>query len=154
MSDGTQFSLRGYDWEAGQDQTYTFTGRMLSESTSHSPRHASLVHGPSQFAPPGERCSACRWFEVRIYTNDEPHIGTSGEEVPTWIIETVGRSVVPGEQDRRRVRRVHEPRRVVGALVQQRAGDSFIPTVSRRALDAAADADERLAGTIDDLLVF
>lgn len=154
MSDGTQFSLRGYDWEAGQDQTYTFTGRLLSEASSQSPRHVSLVHGPTQFAPPGERCSACRWFEVRIYASDVPHTGTDGQSVPTWIIETVGKTVVPGEQDRRRVRKVHEPRRVVGSLVQQREGDSFIPAVSRRALDQAADADPRLAGTIDDLLVF
>lgn len=157
MSDGHLglFTLEGFDTQAGRPSTIEFEGRLLGEASSRASRHAVLIHDDGSFAPPGMRCSACRWFEVRIYADDT---GATNEDA--WIIETVGRSQVPGETDRRQFRRVTEPRQVVAVLVQtkrQRPGldaETFIPATSRHALDLAADNDERLSEVIDQLVVF
>lgn len=150
--DSRTWSLDGFDTQLGRPSAIEFDGQLLGEATSRASKHAVLVHDEGSFAAPGMRCSACRWFEVRIYTERS--------DDPTWIVETVGRTIVPGETDRRQFRRVTEPRQVVAVLVQtkrQRPGedaDTFIPATSRYALDQAADADERLAEVIDQLVVF
>lgn len=149
------FTLEGFDTQAGRPSTIEFDGRLLGEASSQASKHAVLVHDNGSFAPPGMRCSACRWFEVRIYADD-----SADQPPPAWIVETVGRSQVPGETDRRQFRRVTEPRQVVAVLVQtkrQRQGEdaeTFIPATSRYALDQAADNDERLSEVIDQLVIF
>jgi len=148
--------LHGYDFDTGTLREYEFTGLLLGEGTSHSERHVRLVHDPGSFAAPGERCSACRWFEVRVYAFYEP-ADDEPDGAPRragYYVETVGKTVVPGEVDRHRVRRVTEPRRVVATLVQEKDGRVFVPQPSRTALDQAADRDDRLAEVVDDLLVF
>lgn len=60
----------------------------LGFSSSRSDRHR---HPAGTTAPPGSRCSGCRWTEFRIYREDtEPHC---------FYLHTVGRSVVKGESD-------------------------------------------------------
>lgn len=163
MGGSSSWSLEGFDTQAGRPSTIEFEGRLLGEASSRAPKHAGLVHDEGSFAPPGLRCSACRWFEVRIYTADEmPDDEMSTDAVEAaWIVETVGKSVVPGETDRRQFRRVTEPRQVIGVLVQTKRasrpgeeGDTFIPATSRHALDQAADRDDRLTDVIDQLVVF
>lgn len=148
--------LRGYDFDTGTLRDYDFTGRLLGEGTSRSDRHVRLVHDTDSFAAPGERCSACRWFEVRIYAFYESD-GEPAPETPSYqagyYVETVGRTVVPGEVDRHRVRRVTDPRRVVATLVQEKDGRVFVPQPSRAALDQAADRDDKLATVVDDLVL-
>jgi hypothetical protein len=70
----------------------------------------------------------------------------------TWVVQTVGRSLVPGEDDRYRVHFCPTPRRVIAALVQTRGEDVFVPNTAKRALDQAADADPVLAEAVDQLL--
>lgn len=148
--DGTQeFSLQGWDRDRGHEHEFHFTGKLLAEESSYSDQHVKLIHDENSFAPQGDRCSACRWFEVRIYAR------CLDGEPAGWVVETVGNTVVPSEVARRQVRVTDVPRRVVAALVQQKGGgEPFLPATSKRVLDRAADEDERLADTIDDLLVF
>lgn len=145
--------LRGYDFDTGTLRDYDFTGRLLGEGTSRSDRHVRLVHDTDSFAAPGERCSACRWFEVRIYAFYELVEPGGGPYQAGYYVETVGRTVVPGEVDRHRVRRVTDPRRVVATLVQEKDGRVFVPQPSRAALDQAADRDDKLATVVDDLVL-
>lgn len=153
-----------------------FLGVLLAEVSTRADEHVELVHPPGRHAAPGDRCSACRWSEVRVYrvtaavgvcgdcraaeaTRTDPR---SPDPRPSfgWVVETVGGSSVPGETARTRAVHVHEPRRVVSTLVQQRTDrngdvlDAFIPTFARRALDEAADEDPALADAVDTLVVF
>lgn len=146
--------LRGYDFDTQGERAFEFHGQLLGEGSSRRPRHERLVHPEGRFAVPGDRCSACRWFEVRIYAVQDPTERPAHRQPRTtagYYIETVGRSIVPGEVDRRRVRRVFEPHRVVSTLVTEQEDRVFLPYPSRVALDLAADADERLARVVDEL---
>lgn len=144
------YYLMGWDRDRGLEQEFTFHGQLLASESSHSKTHQKLIHDwPGEYAPQGDRCSACRWFEVRIYRRctDEgaPH---------SWVVETVGETIVPGENTRRQVRVTDKPRRVLSMLVQQRGSETFLPAISKRVLDRAADLDDQLAEVVDELITF
>lgn len=141
----SKYTLEGFDNKLGKKVEYEIEGRCIAEATTHRAQHVYLMHPEGQFASRGERCPACRWFEVRIYALADD----------TWVVETVGQTVVPGEIVKRQVFFCDTPRRVVSCLVQSRAetpDDFFIPATSRRALDDAAEEDPRLAPLIDAVL--
>lgn len=112
------------------------------------------------FAEAGTRCSACRWFEVGIYEvlgevvegcNCDPaptdaHQPSCGLEPPTarYLVVTCGRSIVPGERDKRRTTWTDSAFDVIEVLTQRpdRAREPFIPAASRRALARAAQWDD------------
>lgn len=147
----TEYHLVGWDYDRGHHQDFYFTGRLLAEQSSHAELHQRLIHEADGFAEKGDRCSACRWFEVRIYRRCEA--GENGAEPkPSWVIETVGQTIVPGEEVRRQLRMTDKPRRVVSMLVQHKGNDTFLPAISKRVLDLAADEDEHLAEVVDDAL--
>jgi hypothetical protein len=149
---GRNWRLQGWDHDRGTSTIVEFYGWLLAEESSHAVQHDRLIHPPNDFAAQGDRCSACRWFEVRIYEKALP-AEASEDEVAGWVVETVGQTVVPGEVVRRQVRTTTEPRHVISALVQQKEGQSFIPIISRKVLDRAAKHDELLADAIEDVLV-
>lgn len=138
-----KLTLTGYDDKLGRLVDYDVEGQLLSEQSSHADSHVFLVHGPGEFAGIGERCPACRWFEVRIYAL---------EGAEPWAVETVGQTIVPGEIVKRQVWFCDTPRRVVACLVQHRGNDYFLPHTSRRVLDDAAEEDARLAPLVDVIL--
>lgn len=144
-------TLDGYDFDEGLMKEYEFTGRLLGQASTHKPRHERLVHDPGSYAAPRERCAACRWFEVRIYGAYEDE--RRPDRLTAYYVQTVGKSVVPGEVDRFRVRRTTRARSVIASLVQEQNGRTFVPWSSRQALDQAADHDDALAELVDDLLV-
>lgn len=114
------------------------------------------------FAEAGTRCSACRWFEVGIYevlgehagrctcglgdSEDGHHDVLCGLKSPTarYLVVTCGRSVVPGERDKRRTTWTDSAFDVIEVLTQRpdRAREPFIPAASRRALARAAQWDD------------
>lgn len=120
------------------DEMYAFDGELLSTSSSHRDSHTHPEHEPSQ-----GRCSACRWFEVWIYRATDD----AGET--EYYIDTRGQSIIPGERCRTRVERTPSAQWVVECLAQRRDGETFIPTVSRRALAEAAAKDS----AIDDAFI-
>lgn len=144
-----EYYLMGWDRDRGLEQEFTFVGKLLASQSSHSKTHQKLIHADGEFAPQGDRCSACRWFEVRIYRRL-----TDEGSPPSWVVETVGETIVPGENTRRQVRVTDKPRRVLSMLVQQRGTETFIPAISKRVLDQAADLDDDLASVVDELITF
>jgi hypothetical protein len=89
----------------------------------------------------GEKgCRGCRWFETRLYRDDE------GD----YKIEIIGKSIVPGEVDRIRVEHTSSAHAVVDFLALGEPGHRYIPKISRKVLHEAADEDEAIGEAIDD----
>lgn len=116
-------------WAArGYDSVITFDGQLLGEASSHRSGHSE--HEPD-FAPIGTRCSACRWFEVRIFRTDQDE----------YVVEITGQTLVEGERVRHRAEITTSAHWVVEMLTQREGDRRFIPLVSRRALAEAAARD-------------
>lgn len=116
---------------------HTFTGKVIGASTSEAQHHNH--EGP--FLLPsitrdgtGRRlkCSACRWLETTIYVTD----------TDKYVVHTIGRTIVPGEQDYPRVTFTESAYEVVELLTVRGHDEPFIPRPSARALAQAADRDD------------
>lgn len=119
-------------WVAtGFDSALQFEGVLLGSASSrrnnHSPHEGDC-------ALPGVRCSACRWFEVRIFRTIEQE----------YVVEMTGQTVVYGEKTRHRAELTRSPHWVVEVLTQRDNDRRFIPLVSKRALSEAAANDVAL----------
>lgn len=115
---------------------HTFTGKIIGASTSEAQfhNHPGDYLLPAQSGTTGRRlkCSACRWLETKLYTTD------AGK----YVVHTIGRSVVPGEQDYARVTFTESAYEVVELLTVRGQAEPFIPRPSARALAQAADRDD------------
>jgi hypothetical protein len=112
----------------GFDSTLTFSGDLIGEASSQRRRH---TEHDQPFAAPGLRCSACRWFEVRIFRTADLE----------YVVEMTGQTIVDGERVRHRVETTASPYWVIDILTQHDAERRFIPIVSKRALAEAAARD-------------
>lgn len=148
-----------------------FSGRLIGYATSARDDHTHQTHDPvtgeSRFVRDGDRCSACRWFEVRIFTvlclyvthctcgagddaPDEQHsVGTDGrppcgEVTPDgrYLVVTYGMTVVPGERPKRRSVWTNSAFEIIEILTQRNAGKSFLPATSGRVIAQAAASDD------------
>lgn len=106
-------------------------GRLLGSASSRRPSHNHA--GP--VLPEGARCSACRWFEVRIVrVADDP---------AAWLVYTAGFSDLPGEVTIPKVVRTTSPWEVVELMTIRNSKDgTIIPRPNARALAQAAGHDE------------
>lgn len=98
---------------------------------------------PRRFAAPGDRCSACRWFEVRIfdvesYWNSERNSWVNGDK---YLVLTHGLSDVPGEVAKRRAQWTNSPYTVLEVLTQRRGQSAFLPATSAKVLAEASGND-------------
>lgn len=131
----------------GRDSEIIFVrGRMLGFATSQRDVHEHLA----DYAAPGERCSACRWFEVRIYGVDYELTGDgddyeSIERRGRYLVLTSGVSVVPDEVIMRRAVWTDSPFEVVEVLTQRRGTTPYLPAPSARVLSQAAAWDDGLS---------
>lgn len=133
--------------EAGKEPV-AIQSYLLGYATSQQDEHDDRAHGPGETAPRGSRCSACRWFEVQIHdVSDDP------ESDETYLVYTVGRTIVPGETDRIRFKWTDSPRVVVACLVVRQGGQPKLPVASDLALAQAADLDEDIAAAYDNRAV-
>lgn len=119
---------------------------LLGEGTSRSDVHSHL----DDVAAPGQKCSACRWSEVKIFRLPEVD-GQRGD----YVVHTAGRSAIPGEFTKTRLVRTASPRAVIDALIVQRyedgeLRDTFITRPAQDALDAATDQDDDLGEALDE----
>lgn len=98
------------------DRDVAFNGELLGRATSEQP---------------GKR----RWAEVTLYRT----------EAGSYVVAGVGRTTVPGEDDRHWAHVSETPQ---GAIEQLHMYDNddvrYMPNVSKRALAEAMDRDERL----------
>lgn len=134
-------------------EPYTLYGQRLAFSSSRRDSHTHL----GDFAPPGWKCSRCRWFEVGIYRlgdGDETHLERCDPAPPIngarYVVHTVGRSIIPNEIDYARVAWAESPHRVIELLVMQREGHRpKIPEASATAIDEAASLDPAIDDAYD-----
>lgn len=152
------------------DETIYIHGRRLGFATSHRDTHDHLLAPGSTntvcitdqetgqrivCAAPGTRCSACRWFEVRLYAVAH-EFDTVGGEIPrrgTYLVVTSGVSIVPGEIIMRRASWTDSPYEVVELLTQRRGERPFLPTPSARVLSQAAAWDNGIRDAYIDRAV-
>ena len=111
----------------------TITAQLLGYATSHRMRHNK--HANEQFAIPGEKCPACRWFEARIFRLATDHDGA------IFAVHTQGPSLVPGEIMKCRLAYGQSGYEVVELLTVRKADAIFLPAASSRALAQAAGLD-------------
>lgn len=126
-----------------QDQTdvLTFTGRFLGVWSSRRPYHS---RHDGQFADPGERCSACRWFEPRIFRVDDADPGAPLER-DGYVVHYVGGTIVPGEVMRCRADKVATANEVLEVLTTRRGDKApFLTVPAARVLAQAATYDDDL----------
>lgn len=134
------YTIRGRD-----DEMIYLRGRLLGFASSHREVHDHAVTydaegRPLSFAAPRERCSACRWFEVRLF-DVEHELSAGGEPVDRrarYLILTSGMSVVPGEVEMRRASWTDSGYEVVELLTQRRGERPFLPAPSARVLAQAS----------------
>jgi len=151
-------------FEGRDGEVLHLRGRLLGYGTSHREEHSHPTRGCDAdadagadvgdvtYAAPGERCSACRWFEVRVLAADEELTESGGAEPARarYLVLTYGRSLVPGEVDKRRAEWTDSPYEVLELLTQRRGGASgrstrpFLPQTSARVLAQAAAWDAGL----------
>lgn len=85
-------------------QVIEFDGMLLGAVSTHRPGHRG--HTPDQPVAKGQRCSGCRWYEVRIFRSDGGH----------YAVHTVGASSLPNEVNRHRLRWAVSAREVIEIL--------------------------------------
>lgn len=140
-------------WElASRDDAprLTIQGRLLGFATSEVAQHDHHT----DFAPRGQRCSACRWFEVRIFEVtevlapvDDGRVSGVWHKEPEarFLVHTTGRSEVPSETDRIRAYWTDSGFEVIECLTVRKPNDTFIPGPSARALAQASQFSEDIA---------
>lgn len=154
----------------------TFLGFATSQRDTHDDTVEHVRHVNGEFyARAGERCSACRWFEVQIYgVHDElvlPHdiitdydatdvdLDVDLGDCPTttrrgrYLVLTSGVSTVPDEVIMRRASWTDSPYEVVELLTQRRGTRPFLPTPSARVLAQAAAWDSGIRDAYVDRAV-
>jgi hypothetical protein len=134
------FMLRTYDNELRRIVPIHFHGRKLAYASSKRPTH---THPYRHYANTGERCSACRWFEVAIYKVTQSN-NLRDQPVGGYVLETKGITIVEGEHDRFRVRCYRDPWIIVAKLMKRVDNDVILPVVSRNVLSEASKHDEKL----------
>lgn len=131
-----QLNLQQFEITGRDGKLHRFTGRLLGAATSRVNDH----NHATTFAPRGDKCSACRWFEVAVYrfrASNDVHDG--------YVVHTVGGSVVPGEQRLSRVEYTDSAFEVIELLtIRPSNRKPFMMSQSARALAQASDHDDDL----------
>jgi hypothetical protein len=162
--------LSDHELPGRDDEVIRVRARLLGFTTSERDDHSHPTGyesddiTPTNPAPPGSRCSACRWFEARIMrvsaelvpgcTCDAPnhpdafreHVPGCGEEPARarYLVLTYGRTRVPGETDKRRAAWTDSAFEVIELLTQRSGGEAFLPAAAARVLAQAAQWDDDL----------
>jgi hypothetical protein len=126
--------------------------QLIGYGSSRVEHHRDHVDGGHEFASKNERCSACRWNEVRIFkftsiTELSPlkHMQSLHSISQPYLVHTLGLSIVPNEFTKCRTLWVSGGYEIVEVLtVRPRDGDVFLPGPAARALARAAELDESI----------
>lgn len=123
------------DTDAGPEEVW---GTLLAQASS---RQFSHRHNGFRFAPPKQRCSACRWTRVTILRDEDLDV----ERRYRVVVE--GFSLVPGERTLGRVEHTSSVLWVIEYLHRQNKDtrERYLPVVARNALLMAVQYDVDLA---------
>lgn len=129
--------------------------RFLGMGTSHVATHS---RHDDDFVPRSVRCNACRWFEARIFRELVlPDGATALDDVAdpgdvrlgSYVVHSVGGTVVPGEVPLFRFEEAASPYSVIELMTTRRLTDrgpeAYLAKPSAAALAAAAGFDPQLA---------
>jgi hypothetical protein len=137
-------------WDVGRTGTWELQvsdgepvlikGTFLGMSSSRRPTHENHDGHPygvdGCWTTPNQRCSACRWFEPRIFVSDEePHF---------FGIYKIGRTIVPGETDRLSYVKAGSAFELIESMAIRRGGKLVLPIPSRRVIAQAAGYDQEI----------
>lgn len=112
--------------------------QLLGYATSQRDQHRN--HDLADFMPANNgRCSACRWFEIRIFRVTDP-ITVGGQ----YIVHTYGRTIIPGEIELCRLYVTSSPHEIIEFLTVHKNGYVFVPVASIHALAQAAHWDSEI----------
>jgi hypothetical protein len=122
-----------------------FTGVVLGFGTSFDPER-DHSHDPRVPAPSDRKCPACRWADVAILRV------SSDDNVPMYVVATMGKTRNPGEDQRVSVTWTSDPLGILRALrVAGRDGSSAkIPLPNARAFRLAATVDKGIDRVLED----
>jgi hypothetical protein len=116
-------------------------GYFLGVATSRRPGHNSN-HPGRPYADPArrERCSACRWIELRLFVETET-------AVRAYVLHKIGASSVPGEAQRHSRTRLVSPPEVLEVLLTKQPGDlpAVLTEPARRVIAQGASFDDGIA---------
>lgn len=151
----TDHTIHGRD-----DEVIRLHGRMLGFATSRREVHAHSTSldsegRPLSFASPGQRCSACRWFEVRLFGVEHELADDLGplDRRARYLVLTAGVSIVPGETTMRRASWTDSGYEIIELLTQRRDAQPFLPAPSARVLSQAAAWDDHVRAAYVDRAV-
>lgn len=145
-----KFAKEEMEYEDREEEEFlvkgsVLTGVVLGFGTSFDPDR-DHSHDPRVPVAEGDRCNACRWAEVAILR------AVSDDNVPMYVVVTMGKSKNPGEDQRVSATWTADPMGVLRALpVQGRNGaPSKIPLPNAVAFRNAATVDKGIAKVLED----
>lgn len=123
-----------------------FEGKLLGFGSSYSTNGTHTGHMPGTTPAPRVRCAACRWADVAILRVE------SDDNVPMYLVATMGKSDIEGEDQRIKTVWTPDAFEVLSALpVSGRDGRSTkIPFPNATAFRFAAFADPAIKTVLDE----
>lgn len=123
------------DFEDGE--TLTLEGRFLGMGTSRRAEH--IGHPDTEYTVPGNSCSACRWFETRLFRAKDGR----------FLLFNVGETILPDEEPFYSYEWCHSPYEVIDLLTTIRTDDdgtrrTFLKRPASRLLAQAAYHDNTM----------
>jgi hypothetical protein len=144
------FAKEEMEYEDREEEDFTvegqeFTGVVLGFGTSFDPER-DHSHDPRLPVPKTKPCNACRWADVAIMRV------SSEDNVPMYVVVTMGKSKNPGEDQRVSATWTADPMGVLRALpVSGRNGaPAKIPLPNATAFRNAATVDKGIARVLED----
>lgn len=108
--------------------TETVDGWLIGFASSQRDRHNHPTGSTSN------RCSACRWSEVRIFLNND-------KSEARYAVHTHGPTTIPGEINLCHLYRTNSAHQIVEILTVRKPNAVFLPRVAAMALAEAAGCD-------------
>lgn len=136
---------------------YRTYARFLGMGSSRTSVHQN--HPRTRYVRRGDRCNACRWFEIRIFRELELPPGVESIErvldpaqvrLGNYIMHSSGMSIVDGEVPLMRYEATASPFQVIESMTTRRVTTESGPQVylakpAARALAEASGYDQQLA---------
>lgn len=114
----------------------TFLGMSTSQRASHENHRGASYGTDDTWTSDNPRCSACRWFEPRIFIQgQEPHF---------FGLYKIGMTIVPGESVRRSYVQAGSALELIESMAIRRQGKLILPIPARRVLAQAAGYDTEI----------
>ncbi len=113
-----------------------FLGMSSSQRASHENHTGALYGTDATWTSDNHRCSACRWFEPRVFI----HV----EDPKFFGLYKIGMTIVPGEDIRRSYVQAGSAFELIESMAIRRQGRLVLPIPARRVIAQAAGYDTEI----------